>query len=88
MLSPPMITKPLAAPIRLLVLGNSLTAGYGLPRADGFQAVLAAALRTRGIEVRLIDGAVSGDTTAGGLARLDWVLGRRRRRSDRRTGRQ
>jgi acyl-CoA thioesterase-1 len=64
-----------AAPIRLLVLGDSLTAGYGLPRADGFQARLTEALKQRGIEVRIIDGAVSGDTTAGGRARLDWVLG-------------
>ena len=63
-----------AAPLRLLVLGDSLTAGYGLPRADGFQARLAAALRDKGIAVTLIDGAVSGDTSAGGLARLDWVL--------------
>ena len=63
-----------AAPVRLLVLGDSLTAGYGLPRAEGFQAQLAAALRARGIEATIIDGAVSGDTSAGGLARLDWVL--------------
>ena len=63
-----------AAPVRLLVLGDSLSAGYGLPQADGFEAQLAAALRTRGHDVRIIDGAVSGDTTAGGLARLDWVL--------------
>jgi acyl-CoA thioesterase I len=63
------------APVRLLVLGDSLTAGYGLPREDGFQAVLAAALKARGISVSTIDGAVSGDTSAGGLARLGWVLG-------------
>jgi acyl-CoA thioesterase I len=63
-----------AAPTRLLILGDSLTAGYGLPRADGFQARLAAALHARGIEVALVDGAVSGDTSAGGLARLDWAL--------------
>jgi acyl-CoA thioesterase-1 len=64
----------LAAPVRLLVLGDSLTAGFGLPHQDGFQAVLAAALQAHGIGVRIIDGAVSGDTSAGGLARLDWVL--------------
>ena len=61
-------------PIRLLVLGDSLTAGYGLPRADGFQARLQAALRAKGILVTIIDGSVSGDTAAGGRARLDWVL--------------
>ncbi len=65
----------LAAPVRLLVLGDSLTAGYGLAAADGFQAQLAAALRTRGREVILVDGAVSGDTSAGGRARLDWAIG-------------
>ncbi len=61
-------------PVRLLILGDSLTAGYGLAAADGFQARLAAALRARGRDVTLIDGAVSGDTTAGGRARLDWTL--------------
>ncbi len=69
------MTSGFAAPVRLLVLGDSLTAGYGLPRADGFQARLTAALRQRGIEVSILDGAVSGDTSAGGLARLDWALG-------------
>ncbi len=64
-----------ARPIKLLVLGDSLTAGYGLPVADGFQAQLAAGLKARGLDVQLLDGAVSGDTTAGALARLDWVLG-------------
>jgi acyl-CoA thioesterase-1 len=64
-----------AAPIRLMVLGDSLTAGYGLPHEDGFQAQLAKALAAQGHEVRIIDAAVSGDTSAGGLARLDWALG-------------
>ncbi len=63
-----------AAAPKLLILGDSLTAGYGLPHAEGFQAQLLAALRARGRDVRIIDGAVSGDTTAGGRARLDWVL--------------
>jgi acyl-CoA thioesterase-1 len=63
-----------AAPIRLLILGDSLTAGYGLPRADGFQVRLTEALAARGIAIRITDGAVSGDTSAGGRARLDWVL--------------
>ena len=63
-----------AAGVRLLVLGDSLTAGYGLPVADGFQAKLAAALRVAGREVTVVDAAVSGDTSAGGRARLDWAL--------------
>ncbi len=59
---------------RILVLGDSLTAGYGLAQPDGFQAVMQAALRARGLDVALVDAAVSGDTTAGGRARLDWAL--------------
>jgi acyl-CoA thioesterase I len=63
-----------AAPLKLLVLGDSLTAGYGLPHEDAFQVRLAAALHEKGFDVSMIDGAVSGDTSSGGLARLDWVL--------------
>ncbi len=63
-----------AAPVKLLILGDSLTAGYGLLVADGFQARLAAALQADGKAVTLVDGAVSGDTTADAAARLDWVL--------------
>jgi acyl-CoA thioesterase-1 len=73
-MTPALMAPAFGAPIRLLVLGDSLTAGYGLARADGFQARLKAALRARGTDVTIIDGAVSGDTSAGGLARLDWVL--------------
>ena len=68
-------TAAQARPIRVLILGDSLTAGYGLPAADGFQAQMSAALKARGHDVQLVDGAVSGDTTAGGRARLDWALG-------------
>ena len=64
-----------AAPLRLLVLGDSLSAGYGLAQADGFEAQLGAAMRSHGRDVAIVDGAVSGDTSAGGLARLDWALG-------------
>jgi len=63
-----------AAPVRLLVFGDSLVAGYGLPHDDAFQARLAAALHADGRDVTILDGGVSGDTTAGGLARLDWAL--------------
>lgn len=63
-----------AAPVRLLVLGDSLSAGYGLPHDDGFEPQLQAALRAHGRDVTIIDGAVSGDTSAGGRSRLDWVL--------------
>ncbi len=66
---------PVRPPVRVLVLGDSLAAGYGLPPEEGFQALLAAGLRAQGLPVTLQDGAVSGDTSAGGLARLDWLLG-------------
>jgi acyl-CoA thioesterase-1 len=64
-----------AAEPRLLVLGDSLSAGYGLPHDQGFQVQLREALAKAGHPVQIIDGAVSGDTSAGGLARLDWTLG-------------
>ncbi len=63
-----------AAERRLMVLGDSLTAGYGLPSAQAFPVRLEAALRARGIAVTVLNAGVSGDTTAGGLARLDWSL--------------
>ncbi len=63
-----------ARAVRILILGDSLTAGYGLAAGDGFQAVMQAALRARGHDVTLLDAAVSGDTTAGGRARLEWAL--------------
>lgn len=61
-------------PVRLLALGDSLTAGFGLPAGQGFVPQLQAALAARGRPVRVLDGGVSGDTIAGGLARLDWAL--------------
>jgi len=61
-------------PIRLLAFGDSLTAGYGLPARAGFTAKLEAALQAKSLPVTVINGGVSGDTSAGGLARLDWML--------------
>jgi len=58
----------------ILDFGDSLTAGYGLAPEQAFPVRLEAALRRQGIEVRVVNGGVSGDTTAGGLARLDWAL--------------
>lgn len=58
----------------ILALGDSLTAGYNLPQPSAFPVRLEAALKARGHAVRVINGGVSGDTTAGGLARLDWML--------------
>jgi len=62
------------AEVRILVLGDSLSAGYGLSAAEAFPAQLEQALRQNGQAVRVINAGVSGDTTAGGLARLDWAL--------------
>ncbi len=62
------------APIEIVALGDSLTAGYRLAPGDGFVPQLEAHLRARGLNVRVQNGGVSGDTSAGGRARLDWVL--------------
>ena len=59
---------------RLLLLGDSLFAGYGLPTEDGFVAVLDRALGAEGVKVTLLDAGVSGDTTAGGRSRIAWSL--------------
>ena len=61
-------------PFRVLVLGDSLTAGYGLKSKDAFPVRLEQALQASGHNVTVINASVSGDTTAGGLARLDWAL--------------
>jgi len=58
----------------ILDIGDSLTAGYGLPPEQAFPARLEAWLRQKGIEARVINAGVSGDTTASGLALLDWTL--------------
>lgn len=62
--------------VRILALGDSLTAGYGLTDLkDSFPQQLEAALKAKGYNVAVIQGGVSGDTTTGGRSRLDWVLG-------------
>lgn len=67
-------TAAAAESVKILALGDSLTAGYDLPPADAFPVRLEEALRTSGRDVRVINAGVSGDTTAGGLARLQWLL--------------
>lgn len=64
----------LAQPVTILALGDSLTQGYGLPVEEGFVPQLQEWLRDRGHDVAVINAGVSGDTTAGGLARVDWSL--------------
>jgi acyl-CoA thioesterase-1 len=63
-----------AAPIKILMLGTSLTQGYGLPPGTEIPAVLQARLKDKNINAAIINAGVSGDTSAGGLARLGWSL--------------
>jgi acyl-CoA thioesterase-1 len=62
------------APIRIVALGDSLTAGYGLPAPQAFPVRLAQALAGIGVVAAIANAGVSGDTASGGLARLDWSV--------------
>lgn len=62
-------------PVKLAILGDSLTAGYGIKPEQAFPALIQAALKADGRDVAVLNHGVSGDTSAGGLDRLDWVLG-------------
>ena len=64
-----------ARELKLLAFGDSLIAGYGLPKKDGFSDQLEATLNHAGIRLKVINAGVSGDTSAGGLSRIDWALG-------------
>lgn len=64
------------APKTLVVLGDSLAAGYGLNPADAYPAVLQQWIRATGLPFRVANAGVSGDTTAGGVRRVDWILKR------------
>jgi acyl-CoA thioesterase-1 len=63
-----------ARPISLVVLGDSLTAGYGLPPGKAFPDQLQAALAAKGWDVKVVNAGVSGDTAEDGLARYDWAV--------------
>ena len=63
-----------AETVTIAALGDSLTAGYGLPQSDGFIPQLQAWLDAQDADVKLINAGVSGDTTAGGLSRVGWTL--------------
>jgi len=67
-------TPAIAEPVTIAALGDSLTQGYGLVPDQGFVPRLEGWLREQGAEVALINAGVSGDTTSGGLARVDWTL--------------
>lgn len=62
------------APVRVVVLGDSLAAGLSLEEGQAFPALVEAALVEQGLDVEVINAGVSGDTSAGGLRRLDWML--------------
>jgi acyl-CoA thioesterase I len=68
-------STPAAAAERVIVaLGDSLTAGLGVAADEAYPALLEARLRRAGFDYRVVNAGVSGDTSAGGLRRLDWVL--------------
>jgi acyl-CoA thioesterase I len=67
-------TPLLANPINLVAFGDSLTQGYGLPVEDGFVPQLQDYLTAAGDNVIVINAGVSGDTTSGGVSRLEWTL--------------
>jgi acyl-CoA thioesterase-1 len=61
-------------PVKIVVLGDSLSAGLGLPAGAAFPAKLANALKAKGVAVSIANAGVSGDTASGGLGRLDWSV--------------
>jgi acyl-CoA thioesterase I len=70
-----LMTMPaLAKAPEVLAFGDSLTAGLGLPASEAFPAQLEAKLKAEGVDVKVVNAGVSGDTTTDGLARLDWAL--------------
>jgi len=62
------------ASLKMVVLGDSLSAGYGLSGSDAFPAKLQKALKAKGIDVDMTNAGVSGDTSSGGRDRLDWSI--------------
>lgn len=70
----PATAKSRDEPVRIVAFGDSLTAGYMLAQSDAFPAQLERRLRERGANVQILNAGVSGDTTAGGLARVDWSI--------------
>jgi acyl-CoA thioesterase-1 len=70
----PAVAAPADRPVKIVALGDSLTAGLGLPASAAFPAKLAAELKAKGHAVEVINAGVSGDTATGGLSRLDWSV--------------
>jgi acyl-CoA thioesterase-1 len=63
-----------AKPVKIVALGDSLTAGLGLRAQDAFPPKLQAALKAKGMDATVVNAGVSGDTASGGLDRLDWSV--------------
>jgi acyl-CoA thioesterase I len=74
LLSTPLVADPAKDSLTLIAFGDSLTAGYMLKPNESFPAQLQMALDAKGHKVQVVNAGVSGDTTAGGLGRLDWTL--------------
>ena len=72
--APPSRAAPPERTFKLVALGDSLSAGYGLPDSAAFPSVLQRALRAKGYKVEIANAGVSGDTASGGLDRLDWSV--------------
>jgi acyl-CoA thioesterase-1 len=70
----PTVAAPADRPVKIVALGDSLTAGLGLPASAAFPAKLAAELKAKGHAVEVVNAGVSGDTATGGLSRLDWSV--------------
>ena len=68
------LTPARAEPAEIIAFGDSLSAGYGVGPGESFPEQLQAALAKAGLDVKVVNAGVSGDTTTGGLARLDWSV--------------
>jgi len=72
--TPPRTTAPATTRPRIVVLGDSLTAGLGLPIEEAYPSLLQKWIDQEGLQYEVVNAGVSGDTSAGGLSRLDWAL--------------
>ncbi len=70
----PVLPVRAAAPLKIIAFGDSLTAGYQLPAAEAFPAVLEKALRADGFDVTVVNAGVSGETASDGMVRFDWTF--------------
>lgn len=70
--------KANAGTMRVVVLGDSITAGYGLDPAEAYPTILQEKIDAAGLNYKVVNAGVSGDTSAGGLRRVNWALGKQR----------